>query len=317
MASSITKVRRTKLKDNTATEQAERIAADQAVASQRAEATARAAAAAQAAARAAEQLNQREAEIERVLARLPADMEPAAVDQVRQQAADAAVAAGDDHVYAGAVRRLRMAVQSAQDADRSRRDTVARIERLRVELDGLDTPAVTAAQARLDGVDPRSPLPHDLPAEIRRVAEEARAERDRGYVVDALADTLDELGYDTGPEFVTGLAEDGSVVQLPWSGEHALRVRERQGRFFFNVVRYDGLGATADTVADRNAEQRFCDSYGELVDMARRRGFALDMEPPMAAGTRPLQHVPVPVGADRDRASRASHDRARERGRPS
>jgi hypothetical protein len=326
MAASITKVARTRLKDEAATERAARIAADRAAADAAATARARATADAEAVLRAATEaveaeaarrLDERDQEVERVLARLPAEVEPGTVDGARRAAtaALAAAAAEDDAAYAGAIGRLRMAVQGAQDADRSRRENVARIGRLRTELDGLDGPEVAAAHGRLDGADPTSPLPADLAGAVRRAADAARAERDRGFVLGALAETLDELGYETGPGFVTGLAHDGSVVQLPWSGEHGVQVREHEGRLFFNVVRYDDRsGATADVVADTKAEQRFCGEYGRLVEVARQRGFALELAPPVAAGTLPLQHVSLSRSTDRGRDHGAGA-RVRERRR--
>jgi hypothetical protein len=259
---------------------------------------------------------ERRDQVRRIVARLPAEVPDDTLRRVQAAAAKALAAVDDDVAFARERDRVRMAVQTAADADRDRRDVLARVERWRAELDGLDGEAVAALRDRLDGVDPLRPLPSDLASAVRSVASGARAARDRSFALDALAETLDELGYAVDEGFATAVADGGAVVQLPRSNHHGVQVRERDGHVFFNVVRYEDAGS-GDAVADRNAEAHWCSGYDRLVALARDKGVVLAMAPPAPPGHQPQQHVAPPAARRADRAAEAGvgQRRAASRGR--
>jgi hypothetical protein len=247
------------------------------------------------------QADERRGQVQRVVARLPAEVPSEALRRIEAAAAKALGAVDDEVAFARERDRVRMLVQTAADADRERRDVVARVERWRAELDGLDGEAVAAVRDRLDHVDPLRPLPSDLGSAVRSAANDARSARDRSFALGALAETLDELGYEVDQGFSTAVSDGGAVVPLPRSNQHGVQVRERDGHVYFNVVRYED-GSTGDAVADRNAESHWCSGYDRLVALARDKGVVLEMPPPAPPGHQPLQHVTAPG----DRADRTT-----------
>jgi hypothetical protein len=291
-----------KVKDTAAKERAQRIAAD----SERK--------AARAAAVAEQRAEQQRKAVERVIARLPADVVDEVVARV-ERAAEAALTA-DPGASQAAMNRLRGEVQQAQDADRFRRARLAELLDLRDQLSGLGGDAVAEAHARLDGVDLSGPLPADLRDRVAGAAAAAQAERDRGFVVDAVAAAFEELGYVVGEGFSTAVAAEGAVMQLPWSTGHGVRVRARDGHMLFNVVRYDDGDDSGDAVADTQVEGRFCDSYGRLREAVRRHGAELDIDDPDPPGHRPLQRIVAPVAAGAAAEAEAIESAQRERKRP-
>lgn len=260
---------------------------------------------------------ERRDEVERVLARLPASARPHALDRARQ-GADRALGAEDGTAFAAGMKRLRIEVQMAQDADRRRRATVAEVARLRSQLDGLDGDAVADVREQLAQVDLDRALPSGLASAVAEAAEAARVERDRSFVLDAMGATLADLGYEVEDGFATAVAAEGAVVPLPWSGEHGVQVREQAGNLLFNVVRYvDDEGRAADAVADRHAEQRFCSDYDRLLAAALEHGVDVHLVTPAPAGDRPLQEVPLPHGTPvRERATGVAAEQAVRRSQP-
>jgi hypothetical protein len=259
--------------------------------------------------------DERRDRVRQMVARLPAEVPGDALPRVEAAAAQALAAVDDPVAFARALDRVRMVVQTISDADRDRRDALAQVERWRAELDGLEGQVVARVRARLDQVDPLRPLPSDLASAVRSAANDARAARDRSFALDALAETLDELGYAVDHGFATSVAGGGAVVPLPHSNHHGVQVRERDGHVFFNVVRYADGDGRGDAVADRNAEAHWCSGYDRLVALAHDKGVVLEMSPPGPPGHQPLQHVAPPASRNGDREIEERHDAVRERGR--
>lgn len=312
MTAAATTTKRYALADNAEQERNRRI-------ENRAQARVREAAAAAteaAAATAAPPQEDRRNEVERIAGRLPADASTEHVHRAEMAAADA-VSATTGAAFGRAIHRLRSAVEDARDEDNRRRANEAVIARLRADLDGLDGGPVAAAVRQLEELDARQPLPAGLDREVAAVVASARAEADRDYALEAVGETLAELGYDVDAGFTTAVAEGGAVVDLPRRDRHGLQVRERGGHLLFNVVRY-GDGTPGDHAEDGAAEASWCASHDELTARARERGVDLTIERADPPGHQPIQYLeprftPATTTAVQAEEERRRRERERQR----
>jgi hypothetical protein len=218
--------------------------------------------------------------VERQLARLPG---AADADEVRRAegVAKDALAAGDGVSFRRAVDRLRMTVAATAERHKAIDARSREIEALRAGLDGLTGSDVDSVRQRLDATDPTKVLPTDLVAVVEATAARARAERDRSFALDAVAETLIDLGYEVGDDFDEAAARaGGAVVALPGarSEDHAVRVAAGPADLRFELLRYED--AAGDRARDRAVEETWCRDQERLVDGVADLGMDLMFGPP-------------------------------------
>jgi hypothetical protein len=183
---------------------------------------------------------------------------------------------------------LRLVIQ--QEADRAAliSSNTEELDRYYRELDGLRGQEVEALRGRLKAVARDRPLPTDLDERVQEVRRAAVAEADRVFVLEKVSASLLELGYEIGDEFSTAVAENGGIVELPFSDRHALNVRERDHQLMLNIVRYDESGRR-DPAVDAHAEEQFCDDFSLLRQRLEQLGVDLSMVRADPPGAHPVQ----------------------------
>jgi len=200
----------------------------------------------------------------------------------------------------------------------------AAIETARGELSALHAKVADLAGDEVDALRRRinelitaqaAEVPADLVADVNAGIERADAEADRRHVVAALHHALDELGYVAGPEFSTDLAgPKGAAFARKTSSNYGVKLRLEPGsaRFSAQAVKSDAVLTT--TAEDLAAEEKFCETFDKLVELAKRDGVELDVDirtPPGATG---VQQVSDAALAKTTAAAvrRATHTRTRQ-----
>lgn len=188
---------------------------------------------------------------------------------------------------------VRSLVQSARTRSALVASNRAVLDELQARLDGLDGSEVAALRGFLRGIATDAVLPHDLSELVEKRVAAARSERDRAFACEAMRDALLECGYDVGESFVTYVGtNEGALLPLQVFETHGIRVRERDGRLLFNVVRFDesGLG---NRLQDTRAAESFCAGYARVSEAIEGRGLVLQPLREFAAGS---GHVEVRSG---------------------
>lgn len=109
------------------------------------------------------------------------------------------------------------------------------------------------------------------------------AAEDRQRVLQVASDTLARAGYDLGEGFAT--ANEPDTLAPTRSPVHALRVRERDGELYFNLVRVDPAGKTAPD-QDARAEADWCSDFTRVRSELEDAGIELRLRTEMAPGER-------------------------------
>jgi hypothetical protein len=229
----------------------------------------------------------REETLTRILGRLPADTEPdvvARTDVLARRYLDAT----SQPEKAKLLDAIRLLVQAEQDRHALVRHNNELLEALYQQLDGLAGDAVTTLRGVIKGLDRTSELPAGLQDRVAAAKSAAEAERDREFVVAAAAKALADLGYSVGEEFRTAVPAAGALLELPHSARHGLQVRERNQQLMLNVVRFDADGER-DPLADKDAEESFCQDFAQLKDLLRLDGVDLRMLRADAPGQTEMQ----------------------------
>ena len=226
-------------------------------------------------------------ELGRVLARLPADARTDSVERCAE------LARTHDRIQRKEerdriLRAIRMVVQNEQDRAHLIEKNRKKLEDLYRDLDGLAGCPVETLRGILNGLDLEAPLPDDLEGRVTTTRDAARAEQDRAFVLEAASAALQDLGYSVGEQFRTAVVDEGALLELPHSGQHALRIRERNRQLMFNVVRHDETGAR-DPVADTRAEESFCSGFDGMRERLRSLGIDLTMLRADPPGSHPVQ----------------------------
>jgi len=227
--------------------------------------------------------DERRGAVERQMARLPGAADAGEVERA-EGVANEVLTAGDEVSFRRAVDRLRMAVAATTEHHKAIDARSREIEGLRAGLDGLTGAEVDRARQCLDATDPAVVLPADLAelaAEVEATAARARAERDRSFALDAVAETLIDLGYEVGDDFDEAAARaGGAVVALPGarSEDHAVRVAAGPADLRFELLRYED--AAGDRARDRAVEETWCRDQERLVDGVADLGMDLTFGPP-------------------------------------
>ncbi|MDH6285056.1 hypothetical protein [Prescottella agglutinans] len=200
-------------------------------------------------------------------------------------------------------------------AERIREDS-ARLEALRVRTTAVPDPGVDAllvrAEAALDDHLPAAALLDAATALADAVAARTSADRERRYVLSAVRESLEELGYDTVE--VDTVVADTVVFQHARSGGHGVRATIADDEVELRTV---GFTDQTDRVADSAAERAMCGDLENLVSALDRRGVKTGRVRRVPAGALPLPVVRVATGgtaADRGRR-RAPGARVQESGR--
>ena len=185
--------------------------------------------------------------------------------------------------------------QAAAGRAEKARTAAADLAAMQSRLDELaDSIQVTALRQRIAVlVDAgAAEVPADLAARVDEAVRAADTDADRRHVSAVMSAALQQLGYQTGPEFSTDLSgAQGTAYARSGVSHYGIKVRLEpgSGRFTAQAVKSDATltSAQEDTVA----ETEFCAVLGEVVELARRSGVELDLDIRTAAGTCEVQQV--------------------------
>lgn len=192
------------------------------------------------------------------------------------------------------------------------------IERVRVELAGLDGEAVAQALVVADELESSGRLVDD---EVRELFEDAieagKALAERRHVAAVMRDALREEKYEVGEDFETILVSGGqidvhkSISDASWTG-YAVRVvsSPEKGELTSYVVRGARIDGGSDEF-DKMIEENWCDDHARVVDKASQDGVDLSRIRSKQAGELPLLEVPELVSPERA-SRRAQAPRERE-----
>lgn len=246
----------------------------------------------------------------RVVARLDPDVAAPDATAVLERAG--AVASAPPSAAAAALDQLRLDVQRLNAAAEQARARAAAVAGFRETLAGLESPEVTAALALVDslGAGASGVRLEDVERTVSEAAAAAAREADERFAASAVRQSLEELGYDIGPEFETLLVSEGKVdVRRPrWNG-YGLRVRSASpaGELRFHVVRAAGHEDEGSRRRDTEVEEDFCSELPALVEGLAASGVGARVVADVPPGT-----LPVPVSAAIPALAAPARDRARE-----
>ena len=238
--------------------------------------------------------------IAEALAAMPASASDSEIEMIR-----AMVTGARPQDASQVLARVRYEVQRLQDRDRRTVANRRMLEELQAELDGLDGDEVARTRGMLRGLDPQDAPPNGLRDLVAAVRARADAERDAIFARAAAHDVLRELGYDVGEDFATAVPREGALIDLPAHAVHGIRVRTRDGRLLFNVVRFD-KEHRRNAADDTEAETAFCKDFTEFKRRMDERGIELDMLRADLPGAAPVEVVSV------RRASSGTHRAVRD-----
>ncbi|HUG86544.1 MAG TPA: hypothetical protein VMM13_18395, partial [Euzebya sp.] len=223
------------------------------------------------------------------LDRISADV--ATVDRDRLLGQAAAVMAATNQVRTEMLSdQLRHDIQGANVVAA---EQVAQVQRAIDLLAQLPEGADDTLAAELQQVIARQrPLHADMADRVATAAQAAQAAADRRFAAAALADALDELGYDVQTGFATVAVQDGQAFfQHPdWPGYGVRwRLGADEAAMSFSVVDLDATDGT-DEVRSVEVEDAWCGRIPELLGALRQQGVRFQLTRSLASGT-----VPIPV----------------------
>lgn len=237
---------------------------------------------------------------ERILGRIPADIQPAdkaSIDAVAKRILDPENKLNKE----AQIGELRLQVQKAKKvADKlavEAKEAIAYLE----SLSGYDSPVLSRLKARLEEIAQKKvfakqPLFTEAwRKEIEVAKAKAKAELDATYVQESISDVLKDLGYDVEDEFTTLFSKKESIrIQKPGWDEYFVQFRltEGLGDINYNVVRYGDTAVTKDQkIQDQAMESKWCGDFSKLVQAMEAKGIQHQLKKHFKAGELPVQVI--------------------------
>lgn len=219
---------------------------------------------------------------------------------------DAARVAGliDDIAAAGAQSRIDLLLRELDYVISDARKVAEHAERIRAsraELAALQSRVADIRNATADSLRRRiaelvasraTEVPADLTEMVDAAVRAADAEADRLHVVHAMATALQQLGYNVGPEFSTGLSgAHGTAYARSGSSGYGIKVRLEADstRFTAQAVKSDAVLTSAEE--DTTAEREFCAAFDQMIELASQDGVELHADIRTEAGAYAVQQV--------------------------
>lgn len=206
--------------------------------------------------------------------------------------------------------QLRLSVQRANEhAETIREDAI----HAATMLAALPAEPADAERTRLrhdlaEVLAARREFDEALRARSQRAADQVRGELEQRYVLAAVVDSLDELGYRIDEGYATS-GERVRLVREDWP-EHAVQLVVERDQVRDAVIRRSARTGTDARREDFEHEQQWCTDKETLVSVLDRHGLAMDRTELAAPGER---HLPVVAAADDDRRSTQDTKTSRER----
>lgn len=206
--------------------------------------------------------------------------------------------------------QLRLSVQRANErAARVREDAITAA----TMLAALPAEPADAERTRLradlaEVVAARREFDEPLRTRSARAAEVVRAELERQYVLAAVVDSLDSLGYRVDDEYAAGTtsAQRVRLVRDDWP-EHAVQLVVDRDQVRDAVIRRSTRTGTDARREDFEHEQQWCSDKENLVSILDDHGLRMDRTELVAPGERQL-----PVAARADHRSTQDKQATRE-----
>jgi len=171
------------------------------------------------------------------------------------------------------------------------RERGAQLDRMLASLDGLEGDDAASMRGRLRATDLSADLTAGLAEEVERIRHDAVAMADDRFALAAAQASLTSIGFAVGASFETEVAGEGSLVPLPSSPRHAVRIRRRRGQLMFNVVRFDERGLRSHA-EDTRAEEQFCEGFLRFQHEMKAAGVDVELTLATPPGSAPMQVVP-------------------------
>lgn len=180
---------------------------------------------------------------------------------------------------------LKQRVAAANKAEEVRNQRLTEIAELRAQADSLSDPA--PLRTLLDHATALAQAGEDTGAALRQARtaitsqlDAAAAEADREFVRQAIAESLQELGYQVAD---VDIATPESLI-LRQSRTHGVRADIQHGRIDIRAVRLGAANDAAVSSADRDAEDEFCRHIPGLRGALHRRGVATEVKEAVLPG---------------------------------
>ena len=258
----------------------------------------------------------------RLLETLAAEVSPQDRTAVEERAREA-VASPQASRRRALLAQLRLDVQRANEAGRTRRRAVEQAQQWRGRLLGLEGPEVEELEAALQRiVAGEAPLPPDMAQQVEGVAARATEASNRAYALGVITEELENLGYvaEVGFETASAQAPELLLRKPDMEEDYHVSLRTDAGAPFLHnrVVREaDDPDPDLDSAGRRSADRRRMDEQAE-------RGWCQDLAAALAAAEhrgvrgRALERiepgeVPVPTIAPLKRESKPERKRKRRR----
>lgn len=183
---------------------------------------------------------------------------------------------------------VQLAVQKATDARAEIEHRRDRRSKLLASLDGFASETIDHLRVLVLEAGLNTDLSPDIGRRVAGAVDDARRHEDAAFAVAAIESSLENIGYAVGDGFTVSVASpSGTIVPLPGRSDYGVRIREEQGRFDFNVVRFgDGQDQQA---RDLDAETSWCQDLEKLRVRMERAGVAMPVERRNDPGSVPVQ----------------------------
>ena len=195
-------------------------------------------------------------------------------------------AASGDRQQRMALDDLRLAVQRVRDGHRAKLRLARDRSRVLAALDGCEGLEAIRIREAVSDSAPDGHLPVSV-EQARKIAERDSAERDAGFVQNAVVSVLEDLGYAMGAQMSVTVAHDGALLELPRHPGHGARLRARGDQLQFYVVR---LGDVGDPDVDADAEVEACQVFAEVHEKLESAGVQWHLQRKDPPGAVPVAH---------------------------
>ena len=233
--------------------------------------------------------------ISHALSELPDDADATTVAAVQQWMDRIGALSGDQLAQAASELETLCGGARSESALRAQRDELAGA--VIAALAGCRTvraeELIGQARAYQAGTEPWDPRLRDqAKAELDRI----QAEFDDMWAAATLAQSLQDLGYQLGPDFVVDMLSGGAFAQRPDWADHAVHVSldPDTDKVAIEVVRQGRAGEQPTSLAlaeDVRVEEQFCTHLGPLLEGAREDGVMIRLDRRVEPGVRVLDRV--------------------------
>lgn len=213
---------------------------------------------------------------------------------------------------------LKVRIDRLNAAAESRRASVETARDLHLQLAGVDSPVADELRRRLDAViHDEAPLDTGLRSQVESEIEHDHQRLVRAQVIVALRDSLTELGYTVGAEFVTDLGSSGVayVSRAGWT-DHELEVvvPEDGGVMALTPVRTNATAGsgTASRQRDIEIEREFCDGLDQFEARMDDSGIRVPTTKRFPPGHHAMRVVSGDDGNEQRRRRSQRNDRVQE-----